>query len=117
MAFSQDDKLELTQKLMVTRQEAGNLEMELRFSGKHAEADQARQRARDLQTQIDRLLGAVIDEWTEAASVNASEIDQANADVETTIAAVRQRTETAQDITRAIGLIDDVVAMAARIAI
>ena len=116
MAVTKTTKLEFVQRLLSTKQKASTLEMTLRFKGKKDEADQVKNSNAKLQSQIDILLGKIIDDWLAQGTQITDEIKGLNTKLQRSIASIQNNVNTAQNIVKAVGLIDDAVALAAKVA-
>ena len=115
MAVSKLIKQQIIQNLLVTKQKSHNLEMTLRFKGQTQQADLVAAKTQELTAEIDTLLVKLLDEWlTESVGV-VGEIRSGNTRLQTSIRKVSQGVQTAQNIVKAIGFVDDAIAIAARI--
>ena len=116
MDISERKKQEIIQGLLVTKQRAHNLEIILRFAGNSEEADAVKETTSALTAQIDTLLSQLISEWL-ASSVDVVEnIKNSNANLQRAINKISRGVDTAQNIVKAIGFIDEAVAIAAKLA-
>ena len=116
MALSKQSKQEMIQRFLVTKQKAHNLEIDLRFKGKSEDADKVAKKTAELSGKIDALLVSVIDNWLGRKDVIIQGIKEANTSLQKSIRQIQNDVETAKNIERAIGYIDDVVVIAAKIA-
>ena len=116
MPNSEADKQQIIRKLLVVKQDAHSLEISLRFKGRNKQADELAAKAQKLSEKIDTLLGQVMVEWAVEADEIASDIGQANASLQSSIQEIQNGIDIAQNIVKALGYVDDVVAIAAKIA-
>jgi len=108
-----DSKEELIQGLLVTKQRANILEVRLLLRGETGEeAKKVAEKSKALTRQIDKLLGQVMDEWQGQAAKIIKDIKTANAALQRSITNIRKKVQTAQNIVKAIGLIDEVITIA-----
>jgi len=116
MAMTEATKLEFVQRLLATKQKASALEITLRFKGEKEEANQVKESNSKLQSQIDKLLGMIIDDWSTQGAQITDEIKGLNTKLQRKIASIRNNVNRAQNIVKAVGLIDNAVALAANVA-
>ena len=116
MSISNSDKREIIRLLLVMKQRAHDLEISLRFKGQNGEADQIAQNTKKLSDKIDILLGQVMVDWLSEAATILQEINQANNSLQSSIQEIQDGVRTAQNVVKAIGYIDDAVAIAAKVA-
>ena len=110
--ISKNSKEEIIQGLLVTKQKAHALEVRLLLKGKEEEGKKVARKSKALSRQIDILLGQVMDEWQGQGNKIIKDIKSANADLQKSIAEIKRNVKTAQNIVKAIGLIDDAIVMA-----
>lgn len=115
MAISQKSKLEIIQSLLVTKQKAHSLEISLRFKAMNDEADEVSQKAGELSQQIDTLLGQVIDDWFGQTGAILESIGKANSSLQRSIRQIQKGLSIARNLVKAVGYIDDVVSIAAKL--
>jgi hypothetical protein len=116
MAIPRETKQEFVRRLRVTRDTGVDLEISLKFKGEFEEADKVAAATAALTRQIDKLLGQIIDEWLAQGLDIVAEITGVNASLEKSIDKINKDVETAQNVVKAIGFIDDAVAIAAKVA-
>ncbi len=116
MAITKESKQEMIQRLLVTKQKAHNLEIDLRFKGKNEDADEVAKKTTKLSRKIDKLLNAVINDWLVQKDEIIQGISKANTSLQKSIRQIQNDVETAKNIVNAIGYIDDVVVIAGQIA-
>lgn len=115
MAVTEETKLEIVQRLLVTKQKAHSLEILLRFKGKGDQADDVAASAAELSNQIDALLGQIIDEWLAQSTEIVADLKKANETLQRSVTAIKKGVQTAQNIVKAIGIIDDAAALAGKV--
>ena len=116
MAISGQDKKKIIGHLQRTKQKANDLELSLLFEGKTDEANEVAEKAKDLSKQIDVLLGQAMAEWQGQGQAVIQEITKANTALQTSIRNIDKGIGRAQNLVKAFGLIDDAVALSAKIA-
>ena len=116
MAISKSKKQEIVQRLLVTKQRAHNLEIILRFAGNSEEADAVKETTSALTVQIDTLLSQLINEWLASSVGVVEDIRDGNAKLQRAINKVSRGVDTAQNVVKAIGFIDEAVVIAAKLA-
>ena len=104
MAISKQTKQEIVQRLLVTKQKGHNLEITLRFKGKTEDADQVVEKTAELTSQIDILLGQIIDEWLDQSARVVEDIRRTNAKLQGSVRAITRGVEIAQMWLRRLGL-------------
>jgi hypothetical protein len=115
-AVPEETKQEIVQRLLVTKQRGHSLEITLRFKGKVDEADKVAASTAELSRRIEILLGQIIDEWLAQGADIVEEITRVNARLQNSITAIKKGVQTAQNVVKAIGFIDDAVGIAAKLA-
>ena len=110
--ISKNSKEEIIQGLLVTKQKAHALEVRLLLKGKQKDGKKVARKSKALSRKIDILLGQVMDEWQGQGNKIIKDIKSANADLQRSIAEIKRNVKTAQNIVKAIGLIDDAIVMA-----
>jgi hypothetical protein len=116
MAMTKENKQEVIQRLLVGKQKAHILETSLRFEGKGEEADKVALKASDLSNQIDTLLAQVLEEWLGQTDAIIQAVKTANTALQQSIRKIQQGVKTAENLVKAIGLLDDLIATASQIA-
>jgi len=116
MAMTQESKQEVIQRLLVGNQKAQILEISLRFKGKGDEADKVAQKASELSSRIDALLSQVLEDWLGQADAIIQEVKDANTSLQQSIRKIKQGVKTTENLVKAIGFLDDLIATATKIA-
>ena len=107
-----DSKEAVIQRLLVTKQRANTLEVRLLLAGKSEEAGKVAKRSKALTRQIEKLLGQVMDEWAGESTKIIADLKTANAGLQTSITNIKKNVKTAENIVKAVGLIDDAIVIA-----
>ena len=110
-----NSKEEIIQRLLVTKQKAISMKVRLLLRDKKDDAKKVRKKSRALSRQIDKLLGQVMDEWQDQGTKIIKEIKTVNSALQKSITNIKKNVKTAQNIVKAIGLIDDAIAIAKRL--
>lgn len=108
-----DDKNDLLDKLSVCLNRAFRAKLTCEAQGRNEDAAKFDKRISRLQLEIDLLIEDLLKDWTGSASKLKDSLDAANAGLRNAIADIEQSVKTAQNIVKAIGYIDDVLAIAA----
>ena len=116
MAIAEETKLEIVQRLLVAKQRGNSLEITLKFKGDAEKANEVAVSTAELSKQIDILLAQIIEEWLAEGAEIVGEITQVNARLQRSITEITKGVQTAQNVVKAIGLIDDAIAIASRLA-
>lgn len=116
MAMNKESKQEVIQRLLIGKQKAHILETSLRFKGEGEEADKVAQKANELSNQIDILLAQVLGDWLGQTDAIVQEVKIANSSLQQSIRKIRQGVKSAQNLVKAIGFLDDLIATATQIA-
>lgn len=111
---SKQNKEAAVAALMVTRQKATSLRARLLLQGEAEAAKKVAKRITKLDAKIEALLAKMMKSWASGASTRVGEIKSANKRIQTAIAAMKKKEKRAQQIVKAIGLIDDVIGLAAK---
>ena len=112
MIASPESKEDILDRLVITRRKAQDLQARFTLKGKEAEAKKMKRKARELTTQIDRLLGDMVRAWTGTAATITESIKGNNTRLQTSIKNLKEDLENAEKLTKVIGVIDEVVSIA-----
>ena len=112
MAFEPTDKEKDLESLMAARRQGQLAELSLRFQGKPDEADKIWASNARLSTEIDILIGRMMEEWLGAADRATKDLAAANAKLEAAVADIKKQIEVAQKVVEVLGLLDDALAIA-----
>jgi hypothetical protein len=115
MAFDQTQKEKVVESLMAARRQGQIAEIKLRFQGKSDEAEKVWQINRRLSTEIDILIGQMMDAWLDDAERAIGRLLNVNANLEGAIAQIENQINVAQNVVKIIGLLDDTVAIAKKV--
>jgi ubiquinone biosynthesis protein UbiJ len=116
MAMTEENKQEVIQRLLIGKQKAHILETSLRFKGEGDEADKVAQKASELSNQIDTLLAQVLDDWLGQTDAIIQGIKKSNTSLQQSIRKIQQGVKTTENLVKAIGFLDDLIAIATQIA-
>lgn len=108
-------KERIVDALLQTSRQVHRLIIRLRFQGREGDVAAAERRARRLSRHLDALLGAAVDDWLGSAAGVEAEIRRVNRRLGRTLGELRRRREVADHLTKALGLIDEAVRIAARL--
>ena len=114
--ISKNSKEEIIQRLLITKQRSIALEVRLLVKGKSEEANKIKSKTKALTRQIDQLLSKLMDEWIGQAVMVIGNITKTNAALQTSITKVKNNEKTAENIVKAIGLVDDAINIAKALA-
>ena len=112
MAFEPTDKEKVLESLMAARRQGQLAELSLRFQGKSDDAEKLREGNARLSTEIDILIGRMMEEWHGAADHVTKDFTAANAKIEAAVADIKKQIAVAQNVVKVIGFLDDAVAIA-----
>ena len=112
MAFERRDKEKVLESLMAAHRQGQITEVSLRLQGKPDEAEKIWQGNSRLSTEIDILIGQMMDEWLGDADRAIKGLADANTKLEAAAAEIKKQINIAQNVVKVIGLLDDAVAIA-----
>lgn len=101
--------------LLEQKQTAGNLIFQLRLKGKNDEAEKLQQKCDELQDQIDELLKKSMQDWLDQAQKLQGDLQDAVKGLKKSVAEIKKNVQTAQNITKAIGFVDDAIRIAGKL--
>ena len=104
-------KEEIIHSLQVTLQRSQNLELNLRFRN-NKNAQEIADKNKILSQQIDKLIVEAMQNWLVNAKKTTNNIKKINTDLQRAITNVRKQKKEAENIVKAIGLVDDVISIA-----
>jgi hypothetical protein len=116
MSFERTEKEHVLESLMAARRQGQLAELSLRFQDKPEEANRIREGTTRLSTEIDILIGRMMDEWTGRADTAIKRLTAANGKLETAVGDIKNRIKIAQNVVKVIGFLDDAVAIAKKAA-
>ena len=105
-------KENIVQKLLITNQKATTMRTRLLIQGEADKAAEVQAKGQQLTNEIDNLLAQMMSSWAGNADQLAQKISGLNTNLQSTINKVKQRTQTAQQVVKAVGLIDDAISIA-----
>jgi hypothetical protein len=106
---------ELIDELLVTRRQAQRLAISLRFQGHDKEAFEAAEKEAKLTAQIDGLLAAAMQTWTDTATGLTARLRNINQTLSASVESVRQRETDVARIAGALGAIDEAIDAVSRL--
>jgi hypothetical protein len=115
MSFSNSAKGRALRSLARTKEKAQRLEFTLRIQGMHSEALKVNARTRKLSRQIDQLIREAMRDWLGNARRVEAELKANNARLQRSIRNIRNSVQTASNVVKAIGFIDDAVAIVGKL--
>ncbi len=112
MAFEPTDKEKVLESLMGVRRQGQLAELCLRFQNKTDEAEKIWEGNAHLSTEIDILLGRMMEEWLGRSDQAIKGLTAANTKLEAAVADIKKQVKVAQNVVKVVGLLDDAVAIA-----
>jgi hypothetical protein len=116
MAFEPTEKEKVLESLMGTHRQGQISEVSLRLQGKPDEADKIKPGNTRLSGEIDILIGQMMDEWLGDAERAIKGLAKVNAKLEAAVAEIKKQINTAQNVVKVLGLLDEAVAIAKKVA-
>jgi hypothetical protein len=116
MAFEQTQKEKVMESLMAAQRQGQITEIKLRLQGKPDEAEKVWQENSRLSAEIDILIGQMMDEWLGNAERAIKGLAKVNTKLEAAVAEIKKQMNVAQNVVKIIGLLDDAVAIAKKVA-
>lgn len=113
MAVSQSQKEKIVRGLLIARQKATSLRARLRLLGESDAAASVTDQVEVLDARIEELLEDMMSAWRGTAQSKINQISRANTKLQGTIRGVRDRERRANEVVKAIGLLDSVIEIAA----
>lgn len=115
MPISNPNKQLLIRALQSARNKGDELEIELLLQGRSAEAKQVRESNERLSKRIRKLISAAKKTWRGHAATLQQDMRKRNAALQGCIRDIRKSIGIAQNVVKAVGLIDDAAALAAKV--
>jgi hypothetical protein len=112
MAFKPTDKEKLLESLMGTHRQGQVAELRLRFQEEPDEAEKIWAANIRLSTEIDILLGRIMEDWLGSAARATADLRKANANLKAAIDDIQKQIKVAQNVVKVVGLLDEAVAIA-----
>jgi hypothetical protein len=112
MAFDPKDKEKVLEFLMTVHRQGQFMEVKLRLQGKPDEAEKLWQSNTRLSTEIDILIGQIMDEWLGDAERAIEDLTDAKAKLGAAVADIKQQIDVPQNVVKVLGLLDEAVAIA-----
>ena len=105
-------KENIVQKLLITNQKATALRTRLLIQGETDKADEVQIKGKQLANEIEKLLAEMMSNWAGNADALVQDITGLNTNLQSTINNVKERSKTAQQVVKAVSLIDDAISIA-----
>jgi hypothetical protein len=115
--LSVNNKTSVIQRALITRQKLVMLEFHLRLVNNTTDADACKAKGDDIQAEIDAMLGQAMDEWRAQANTLVTELGDINAKLQASIAQIKKDVATAQNVVKALGLVDEAIALIKKLAL
>ena len=115
MAFESTEKEKVVESLMTARRQGQLAELSLRFQNKPEEAENIWERNVRLSTEIDILIGRLMEEWIGHADQAIKGLTVANTKLEAAVADIKKQIDVAQNVINVVGFLDDAVAIAKKV--
>jgi septal ring factor EnvC (AmiA/AmiB activator) len=109
-----ENKEEAVKQLSNTRHKAAMLMTRLMLAKEQQSADKVKDRIAKLDTRIKGLLQDMMQSWKSRADEKNQEISALNKKIQKSIAAVQDKKKRAAEVVKALGLLDDVIDIAAK---
>ena len=104
-----DNKLDLLAEMNASYGELTSTRLQLRLDGKDDEAQQIQERRTKLRAEIDRIRGKAAEDWAAKADALAADVKAHNETVQGYINDIKNNIETAQNVVKLVGAVDDLV--------
>lgn len=109
MAADIDTKIRLIKQMIQSLGKLVDLEAKLRDNGDTAQADEVDAKYQKLRDAIDDLRGQVATEWTASAAAIEEELKKHNAKVQATIRRIEKNINTANNVVKILGQVDEAI--------
>ena len=115
MSFDNDGKRQVMQRFLKAKEKVHALEFELLLQGRDDDAAMVREAGNRVSDEIDRLLKQIMEEWLGEAKDVELELRAKNRSLQASISEIRKKVRTAQNVVKALGYVDDIVAIGAKL--
>ncbi len=109
---NKEDKASIVDNLIITKRKGHALEIDLMFKGKDEDAKKVKKKTEELSKKIDLLLAALMKEWIGSAEPLIQKIKKTNAGLQKAIRDIKKDVETAKNVVKALGYLDEAVKIA-----
>ena len=116
MAFESTDKEKVLESMMAAHRQGQLAEVSLRLQGKPDQAEKLRPGNTRLSTEVDILIGQMMDEWLGNSERAIKGLAKITTKLEAAVAEIKKQINVAQNVVKIIGLLDDAVAIAKKVA-
>ena len=110
-----EDKELIVDNLLITKRKGHNLEIDLMFKGMEGEVKKVKTKTNKLSKKVDSLLSALMKDWIGSANSTIESIKKTNQNLQKTIRDIKKDVETAKNIVKALGYLDDAIMIAANL--
>lgn len=108
---------QILEDLLAIKNKLLDVKVNLIAGGQADEAAALSEKIRQLDEQIGKLRGRILDDWLSKVGNLKTEIERINADIQTAIDEINDNVDTARKIVKLSGYIDDTVKIAANVMI
>ena len=116
MALNDTEKKTIIERLQAAHRTAQKLELKLRFKGDDKAADRVWEASKRLSNEIDFLIGRAMEKWNGKANDIVIKIQAQQAEIDGAIREIKGNIDTAEKVVAAVGAIDDLIAVASKLA-
>jgi hypothetical protein len=116
MAFELAEKEKVLESLTAAHRQGQLAEVSLRLQERPDEAEKIKPGNTRLSTEIDTLIGQMMDEWLGDADRTMKDLTTANAKLEAAVTKIKKQINVAQNVVKTLGLLDEVVTIAKKVA-
>lgn len=107
--ISKNNKQKIIQQLLSAKQKAYNAEFALLISGNTQEANKIKDKGKILSRQIDNLISEAMSDWNGSTEALIKDVKSTNAKIQKSIAGIKKGVETAKQVVKVVGYIDDLI--------
>lgn len=112
-----DEKQDILDSLLAIQYQGQLAVIHLKLHNETAQADKVRECTERLSEEIDILLIKMMDEWLAMASTVTQQLVDATSNIATAIVDIKKQIQIAQNVVKVLGYLDDVVAIARKLAV
>ena len=116
MPVSMTEKQEIIQQLLASKTKSYQAEVKLLLKRMPEEANEVKTHGKELSRKIDRLIAQTMSEWMADSAIVINNVKSANIKIQRSINDIRNDVNIAKNVVKIVGLIDDIVKIAAAIA-
>ena len=115
MPASKENKDLIIAELENARTKGSRLVIALKFAGKNADADKAKQKVRTLGGQIDDLIAKAMKQWSITAQIFIDDMKATNKSLQADINDIKKKRDLANKTVKALGRLDEFIVKASEI--